>query len=169
MAEESREVNSCELSSSLFIAAYKLFFKRAPETKALFQRLFSDIMQQGNDAHLKQRAIFLYRLMQTDLVKAQEFALSDTGSFEEFFEDKNDEVRERLFQEFNSLSVVYGKPSERFLKETELKHSLAAEKKYYPERKRKGKLRTGATGEVEGDAATEADATPAEPSAQADA
>ena len=70
MAEESREVNSCELSSALFIAAYKLFFKRAPETKALFQRLFSDIMQQGNDAHLKQRAIFLYRLMQTDLVKA---------------------------------------------------------------------------------------------------
>ena len=147
MAEESREVNSNELYSALFIAVYKLFFKRAPETKALFQRLFTEIMQTCNDAHLKQRAIFMYRLMSTDLAKAQEFALSGTGSFEEFFEDKNDEVRERLFQEFNSLSVVYQKPSERFLKETELKHSLASEKKYYPERKRKGKRTQGAAGE----------------------
>ena len=61
--------------------------------------------------------------------------------FEEFFEDKNDEVRARLFMEFNSLSVVYQKPSERFLKETELKQSLASEKKYFPERKKKIKLR----------------------------
>lgn len=163
MAEEAREINSCELTSALFISAYKLFFKRAPETKALFQRLFTEIMQQGNDAHLKQRSIFLYRLMQTNLAMAQEFALSDSGSLDEFFEDKNDEVRERLFQEFNSLSVVYGKPSERFLKETELKHSLAAEKKYYPERKRKGKLRTGAAVGAEDEAAVEDDAaeTPA--------
>ena len=36
MAEESREVNNNELYSALFIAVYKLFFKRAPETKALF-------------------------------------------------------------------------------------------------------------------------------------
>ena len=70
MAEESREVNNCEFTSALFIAVFKLFFKRAPETKALFQRLFAEIMQNGNDAHLKQRAIFLYRLMQTDLAKA---------------------------------------------------------------------------------------------------
>ena len=115
-------------------------------------------MQTCNDAHLKQRAIFMYRLMQTDLAKAQEFALSGTGAFEEFFEDKNDEVRERLFQEFNSLSVVYQKPSERFLKETELKHSLASEKKYYPERKRKGKRTQGAAGE-DADATNETERT----------
>ena len=64
-------------------------------------------MQNGTDAHLKQRAIFIYRLMQRDMARAQELVLSDSGSFTEFFEDKNDEVRERLFQEFNSLSVVY--------------------------------------------------------------
>ena len=34
--------------------------------------------------------------------------------------------------EFNSLSVVYGKPSETFLKDQALKQSVAAEKKYYP-------------------------------------
>jgi hypothetical protein len=35
----------------------------------------------------------------------------------EFFEDQQSETRERLFMEFNSLSVVYGKPSETFLKD----------------------------------------------------
>ena len=37
--------------------------------------------------------------------------------------------------EFNTLSVVYGKPSENFLKDQVLKQSIAAEKKYYPQRR----------------------------------
>ena len=63
MAEEAREVNSPQLASALFISVFKLFFKRAPETKGLLQRQFGEIMQNGLDAHLKQRAIFVYRLM----------------------------------------------------------------------------------------------------------
>ena len=113
-------------------------------------------MQNGTDAHLKQRAIFLYRLMSQDMGRASELALSNNGQFTEFFEDKNDEVRERLFQEFNSLSVVYQKPSERFLKETELKHALASDKKYFPTRKRKGK-KTGNTATAEGEQEAETD------------
>ena len=52
-----------------------------------------------------------------------------------FYEDREIEKRERLFMEFNSLSVVYGKPSENFLKDQVLKQSMAAEKKYYPKRR----------------------------------
>lgn len=63
MAEESREVNSSELSSALFVSVFKLFFKRAPETKALLQKQFMEVMNNGTDAHLKQRAMFMYRMM----------------------------------------------------------------------------------------------------------
>lgn len=49
-----------------------------------------------------------------------------------FYEDREVEKRERLFMEFNSLSVVYGRPSENFLKDQVLKQSMASEKKYYP-------------------------------------
>ena len=56
--------------------------------------------------------------------------------FDEFFESKNDEGQERLFQEFNSLSVVYQKPNERFLKESFHKSGMAAEKKEYSKSKR---------------------------------
>lgn len=41
--------------------------------------------------------------------------------FEVFYEDREIEKRERLFMEFNTLSVVYGKPSESFLKDSALK------------------------------------------------
>lgn len=42
-----------------------------------------------------------------------------------FYEDREVEKRERLFMEFNSLSVVYGRPSENFLKDQVLKQSMA--------------------------------------------
>lgn len=35
MAAESKEINNNELSSAMFISVFKLFFKRAPETKQL--------------------------------------------------------------------------------------------------------------------------------------
>merc|ERR1712032_134304 len=128
---EMKDLNSPEFSGTLMMAIYKLFFKRAPECKQLLGNIFQEIIMNSTDSTLKQRAIFLYRLLRTNITLAKEVAEQQTDSeFEEFFEDKNDEVRERLFMEFNSLSIVYQKPSERFLKETELKQSIASEKKY---------------------------------------
>ena len=63
----------------------------------------------------------LYRLLKTNIPLSKQISESETGEFSVFFEDKNDECRERLFWEFNSLSVVYQKPSERFLKDSVLK------------------------------------------------
>jgi hypothetical protein len=59
-----------------------------------------------------------------------------------------------LFWEFNSLSVVYKKPSERFLKDSALKHTMASEKKYHPERVRK--IRTDIEGQDDGELPEEA-------------
>jgi hypothetical protein len=56
--------------------------------------------------------------MQQDLSLARQIIDSqETGNFSEFFEDRQSEKRERLFMEFNSLSVVYGRPSEMFLRD----------------------------------------------------
>ena len=114
-----------------------MFWKRAPETKKLLAAVFKHVMNNCLDTYVKQRAIFLYRLMQTDQEAAKELAFSSNNDFEIFFEDRSDECRERLFWEFNSLSVVYQKPSERFLRDGVLKHALASEKKYFPDRVRK--------------------------------
>jgi hypothetical protein len=52
---------------------------------------------------------------------AEKVVSGDHEKITEFYEDKNEEIRERLFLEFNTLSVVYQKPSERFLKDNILK------------------------------------------------
>ena len=140
MVGDVKEINSPEFTGILLTSAYSLFFKRAPETKNLLSTVFKEVFNNSTDSVLKQKATFLYRLLKTDLKLAEETATKKKEEFDGFFEDRNDEVRERLFWEFNSLSVVYNKPSERFLKETELKHTMAVEKKNHPDRKRGKRL-----------------------------
>jgi hypothetical protein len=115
------ELNSAEFSTILMMSTFKMFFKRAPETKHLLAYMFKEVMTNTTDTDLKQKAVFMYRLLQNDINLAKKIADETFNEFEDFFETKNDEVQERLFQEFNSLSVVYQKPSERFLKESVLK------------------------------------------------
>ena len=107
LQEDLKEFNSSGLTACLMSAVFKLFFQRAPEVKALMSTVFKDVMVNCMDTNVKQRAIFLYRLMRTNLPAAAELAASQNSDFEQFFEDRNDECRERLFWEFNSLSVVY--------------------------------------------------------------
>lgn len=75
------------------------------------------LIKHSSETDLKQRAVFYYRLLKTDLKLAENIITGHHDKIHEFFEDKNEELRERLFLEFNSLSVVYQKPSERFLKD----------------------------------------------------
>lgn len=83
------------------------------------------------DTELKQRAVFYYRLLKSDIALAEKIVNGDKAQIDEFYEDKNEELKERLFLEFNTLSVVYQKPSEKFLKDSILKHAQSIEKKYY--------------------------------------
>jgi hypothetical protein len=51
--------------------------------------------------------VLYYRLLKTDINLAQKIVCGTPEKISEFYEDKNEELRERLFLEFNSLSVVY--------------------------------------------------------------
>jgi hypothetical protein len=100
----------------------RLFFKRAPEMKPILASYFQQTMKNSSDADLKQRIMFYYRLLKQDIQLAEK-VINQKEAMEstQFFEDKQSEKRERLFMEFNSLSVVYGRPSEKFLKDSALK------------------------------------------------
>ena len=63
MIKDQQELNSPEFSSILLLSTFKMFFKRAPETQRLLAALFSQIMTGSNDTDLKQKAVFLYRLL----------------------------------------------------------------------------------------------------------
>jgi len=131
MMDEQREFNSVKLSSVLLTATFKLFFKRAPEVKKMLARFLEQLITNANETDLRQRAVFYYRLLKTDVKLAEKIVSGEHEKISEFYEDKNEELRERLFLEFNSLSVVYQKPSERFLKDAIMKQVQSIEKKYY--------------------------------------
>lgn len=92
-----------------------------------------------------------YKLLKHDVTVAEKIVTGEFDKITEFYEDKNEDIREKLFLEFNSLSVVYQKPSEKFLKDNILKHTKAVHKKYYEPRNwvKKGPSKTDAPEEVE--------------------
>ena len=95
---------------------------------------YKQVLENSSDSDLRQKVVFYYRLLKQD-VQIAESILNQTEAQSggaQFYEDVESEKRERLFMEFNSLSVVYGKPSETFLRDQQLKQSVAAERKYYP-------------------------------------
>lgn len=92
------------------------------------------LIKHSTDADLRQRAVFYYRILKHDLNTARQIITGEGEAVELFFEDQNDDMKERLFLEFNTLSVVYQKPAEKFLKDIALKQAAAAEKKYYKDR-----------------------------------
>lgn len=131
MIEEQKEFNSVKLSGVLLTSLLKLFFKRAPEVHKMLGQFMEQLIKNTVDTDLKQRTIFYYRLLKIDIALAEKIVAGEHEKIGEFYEDKNEELREKLFLEFNSLSVVYQKPSDRFLKDPILKHAMAVEKKYY--------------------------------------
>lgn len=130
--EDEADDSGSDLMSFLVVAVTRLFFKRAPEMKPILQKFYSTILKSSLDQDLKQRVVLYYRLLSQNIQMAEQVINKEEEGLEKFHEDQHSEKRERLFMEFNTLSVVYGRPSETFLKDSALKQSVAAEKKYYP-------------------------------------
>ena len=107
LIEDNKEFNSVKLQSIILTSLFKLFFKRAPEVKSMMASFMEIVIRNCVDTDLKQRAVFYYRLLKLDVSLAHKIVSGDYEKIEEFFEDKNEDLREKLFLEFNSLSVVY--------------------------------------------------------------
>ncbi|KAL0482104.1 beta-adaptin-like protein A [Acrasis kona] len=99
----------------ILTAAMKLFFKRPPEMQSMLGRLFEHSIADTSHADAHDRALFYYRLLQTNVNLAREVVLTKKKIVSNFTEEESAEFRDLLFGEFNSLSVLYGKPSERFI------------------------------------------------------
>lgn len=112
--DETSPVVQLELLS----ASMKLFFKRPPEMQSMFGRLLQGAINDSNHQDVRDRALFYYRLLerqpteQAATIVAQ-FQIDE--SITVFAEMTESDLQEKLFQEFNTLSVVYNKPSELFI------------------------------------------------------
>uniref|UniRef100_A0A0D6R438 Beta-adaptin-like protein n=1 Tax=Araucaria cunninghamii TaxID=56994 RepID=A0A0D6R438_ARACU len=108
------EETSAEVRLQLLTSVAKCFFKRPPETqKALGASLAAGLADPHQDVH--DRALFYYRLLQHDVSMAERVINPPKQAVSVFADTQSSEVRDRIFDEFNSLSVIYQQPSYMFI------------------------------------------------------
>lgn len=107
----------------LLAAVMKLFFKRPPEMQSMLGRLLGSAINESNHQDVRDRALLYYRLLEQQPTE-QAAAIVAQFRTEEivsvFAESIETDLMDKLFQEFNSLAVVYNKPSELFISATHL-------------------------------------------------
>ena len=77
--------------------------------------LLKSIRTQTENADLKERAIFYYKLLETD-IDAAEKIITNENEVEEFLEDEDSAMKSQILKEFNTMSVVFNEPESKFLK-----------------------------------------------------
>lgn len=140
MIEKFSEEGDNLVKQELLTATMKLFFKRPPELKTMLAKLLKMAVQPMNDSgkivhiDVRDRALLYYRLLQYDVHEAARVVNSgknvatalaaaggssnsqlDGGRSLLFAEQVDMELYEQIFREFNSLSVIYNTPQERFV------------------------------------------------------
>ena len=66
------------------------------------------------DPDLNDRTMMYYRMLTTNPEKCQTIVTPVRDAVEAFTEEQEDEVKQRIFQQFNTLSTVFGLPQEAF-------------------------------------------------------
>ncbi len=109
------EETSQAVRLELLATATKLFFRRPGEMQAMLGRLLDEAIADASFTDVHDRAMLYYRLLHYDVQKASTI-LSRGGTVDgPFVEEAPSELQDRIFEEFNTLSVIYGEPAERFV------------------------------------------------------
>ena len=120
-AEETSQAVRLELLA----AAAKLFFRRPGEMQHMLGRLLDAAIADASFTDVHDRALLYYRLLQHDVHAAAEVLTASSGVEGAFVEEAPSELSDRIFEEFNTLSVVYGEPAERFITNERAKSAVA--------------------------------------------
>jgi len=114
MVNTFMEETSHGVKLMLLTSMVKLFFKRPPECQRALGQLLSSAISDENHQDVHDRALLYYRLITKDLDEANRVISAPSTIVTNFTEEQNREIQDRIFEEFNTLSVIYGLPSERF-------------------------------------------------------
>ncbi|KAI3717658.1 hypothetical protein L1987_69415 [Smallanthus sonchifolius] len=113
LIDDWEDETSPEVRLHLLTAVMKCFFRRPPETqKALGSALAAGLTDMHQDVH--DRALFYYRLLQHNISVANSVVNPTKQAVSVFADTQSSEIKDRIFDEFNSLSVLYQKPCYMF-------------------------------------------------------
>lgn len=113
MVNHIEEESSSAVKLQLLTAMMKLFFKRPAECQHSLGRLLEHAVDVETDMDVHDRGMLYYRLLKQDINEAKRVVC---GNQKKFISTDNSALQRRaLCSEFNSLAVMYGKPSEKFI------------------------------------------------------
>mmetsp|Transcript_39746 Transcript_39746/g.91916 ORF Transcript_39746/g.91916 Transcript_39746/m.91916 type:complete len:831 (+) Transcript_39746:250-2742(+) len=99
----------------MLTAAVKLFFCRPPEVQRMLGSLLQKAIQECTHPDVRDRALLYYRLLQVSPEEARKVICAPKEVVDEFQEEMDVDLRDRVFDEFNSLSTVYKQPASKFI------------------------------------------------------
>jgi AP-4 complex subunit beta-1 len=112
------EVHSSEFAYSLLLAGCKLFFKSPGEMQPILGKIFELILNNYKDVDLRDRVYYYYNLMKKDINLAEYIICGQPNVVDYYYSEFDDDYIDQIFAEFNSLSIIYRKPEEKFIKYT---------------------------------------------------
>lgn len=123
-----QDIKDSKIKMALLTTTMKLFFKRPPELHKMLGKLLQDATEDVSNQDLHDRALLYYRLLRSSPKIAETVigAATSTIPLERGFAEEEDfETRAELMEEFNTLSILYGKVSENFIaEEYQVKYTL---------------------------------------------
>lgn len=125
LIDSYEKIKSSHVKIALLTSTMKLFFQRPPEVQKMLGRLLKKATEDVSCQDLHDRALLYYRLLRTaadpmivqNVVKTNTAIPGDCNFSEENFDD---DIRDELMKEFNTLSIIYGTTSENFISEENL-------------------------------------------------
>jgi AP-4 complex subunit beta-1 len=115
-----------DVKTALLTATVRLFFQRPPEVQRMLGRLLAHATNDVSSQDLHDRALLYYRLLRSmndghhhNLATLESIVRTDcsvTGPGQRFAEDVMNDYG-TMVEEFNTLSILYGKPSINFIAE----------------------------------------------------
>lgn len=104
----------------LLSSAVRVFFARPPEMKSTLLSLLDMATEDAANPSVLDKALLITRLLATDAELAQRVFLGRSRPVSSFVADLDSTTQDMIFDEFNTLSVLYREPSASFIQEYEL-------------------------------------------------
>ena len=117
---DTYEEQNLVVKSALLSATVRLFFQQPAQCQRMLGRLLQHATNDVSSQNLHDRALLYYRMLKTGNPHDLERIIAHGGgeaavAKEQFSEDLQPEEMEQLMLEFDSLTVIYGKPSANFI------------------------------------------------------
>ena len=79
-------------------------------------KIFDSILKNYQDVDLRDRVYYYYNLLKKDINQAEYIISGEPTIVDYFTNDTEEEYIDQIYSQFNSLSILYRKPEEKFTK-----------------------------------------------------